>query len=83
MEKLYLSILGKHSKIALLFFFITIIFFAYSSKDFQLDASSDTLILEQDQDLKEYRKIINNYGSSDFLIVTFTDKRKILTEDNL
>ena len=59
---------------------VFICFFAYSSKDFQLDASSDTLILEQDDDLKKYRKVIEDYESNDFLIVTFTDKNKILTE---
>ncbi|MBS30788.1 MAG: hypothetical protein CMG39_06485 [Candidatus Marinimicrobia bacterium] len=83
MEKLYLSLFKKYTSIFLILLIIIICFFAYSSKNFQLDASSDTLILEQDEDLKKYRKIINDYGSNDFLIVTFTDKKKIITEDNL
>ena len=83
MENIYISILNRYSNIILLTLLAILGFFAYSSKNFQLDASSDTLILENDSDLKKYRKIIDNYGTSDFLIVTFTDDRKILNKDNL
>ena len=81
----YISILNKHPKVFLSFFLIVLIFFSYSAKDFQIDASSDTLILEQDKDLKKFREINDNYGSNDFLIVTFTDvvNKKILSKDNL
>ena len=83
MENIYLSLINKYTNVTLLFLLIIICFFAYSTKNFQLDASSDTLILEQDEDLKKYRKVINDYGSSDFLIVTFSDENKILTDKNL
>ena len=83
MKRIYLSLLEKYSKITLIIFLTVLCFFAYNAKNFQLDASSDTLILEQDEDLKNYRKIIEDYGTSDFLIVTFSDKNKILTEKNL
>ena len=67
-----------------IFFFIIILsFFFYNIKDFQLDASSDTLILDQDEDLKKYREVVNDYGTNDFLIVTFTAKNKILEKNNL
>ena len=75
MERLYISVLNKHAKFILLTFVAVICLFAYNIKDFQLDASSDTLILEQDEDLKTYREIVNNYGANDFLIVTFTIKK--------
>ena len=52
---LYLIIIQTTFFIALL---SLLSFFAYSSKEFQLDASSDTLIIEQDEDLKKYRKVI-------------------------
>ena len=83
MEKLYLTLFNKYTNFALVILLTILFFFAYNAKDFQLDASSDTLILEQDEDLKKYRKIIDDYGSNDFLIVTFTDKNKILTHTNL
>ena len=83
MEKFYLSLFNKYTNTSLVVLLLIISFFAYSAKDFQLDASSDTLILEQDEDLKKYRLVIDDYGSNDFLIVTFTDEKRILTKDNL
>ena len=55
----------------------------YKSQDFQLDASSDTLILENDQDLKNYQDVIKDYESKDFLLITITSKEKIITNRNI
>ena len=59
MEKFYLSLFNKYTNTSLVVLLLIISFFAYSAKDFQLDASSDTLILEQDEDLKKYRSSKN------------------------
>ena len=83
MEKLYNKALDGYSNLILVALIAVLSLFTYNIKEFQLDASSDTLILEQDKDLKKYREIIEDYGSSDFLIVTFTDENKILKEENL
>ena len=83
MENIYRLVLEKYSKYALFFIIVTISFFLYNIKYFQIDASSDTLILEQDKDLKKFRDLIDDYSSSDFLIVTFTDNEKILSKPNL
>ena len=55
----------------------------YFAKDFKLDASADTLLLENDPDLKYLREINERYGSEDFFILTYepkgpTDKNSIL-----
>ena len=83
MENIYRLVLEKYSKYALFFIIVIISFFLYNIKYFQIDASSDTLILEQDKDLKKFRDVIDDYSSSDFLIVTFTDNEKILSKPNL
>ena len=83
MENIYRLVLEKYSKYALFFIIVIISFFLYNIKYFQIDASSDTLILEQDKDLKKFRNVIDDYSSSDFLIVTFTDNEKILSKPNL
>ena len=44
--------------------------------NFKLDASADTLILEDDKDLNLFREINDRYGSNEFLILTVTDKHK-------
>ena len=46
--------------------------FSYFSKNFQLDASSDTLLLENDPDLNYLREVNKKYGSKDFLVLTYT-----------
>jgi predicted RND superfamily exporter protein len=75
--------LKKYSNISIIvlcaLFFIAI----FQSQNFQLDASSDTLILENDEDLKNYRKIINDYSTKDFLLITVTSPEKILSRKNL
>ena len=52
--------------------------------NFKLDASADTLILEDDKDLNLFREINDRYGSNEFLILTVTDKHKdIFTNETL
>ena len=50
---------------------------------FQLDASSDTLLLDNDPDLKTYRENSRKYGSSDFLVIAFTPTRDIFTIETI
>ncbi len=83
MDKFYNLVLSNYNNLALFTFLIIIFFFGYNAKDFQLDASSDTLILEQDDDLNKYREVLEDYEASDFLIVTFTDQNRIINQKNL
>ena len=77
-EKIYNnSIIGK-PKLTLSILFILLLSFGYFSKNFQLDASSDTLLLENDPDLKYLREVNNKYGSKDFLILTYTPENELL-----
>ena len=71
---LYKNIVIKKPKITLLFLIIFLVSFGYNSKNFQLDASSDTLLLENDPDLKYLREVNKKYGSKDFLVLTYTHK---------
>ncbi len=69
---IYKKIIIDFSKITLLFLTILIFFSLYQSKNFNLDASSDALLLEGDPDLKYLREINETYGSKDFLVLTYT-----------
>ncbi len=53
------------------------------AKHFKLDASADSLVLENDQDLRFFREINKKYGSQDFLIITFTPRGDLLSDDSL
>ena len=50
---------------------------------FQLDASSDTLLLDNDPDLKTYRENSRKYGSSDFLVIAFTPNKEIFASETV
>ena len=81
---IYKKIIIDFAKITLLILAILIAFSLYQSKNFNLDASSDALLLEGDPDLNYLREINETYGSKDFLVLTyepvssFTDKETIL-----
>ncbi len=81
---IYKKIVTDFSKITLFFLSILVIFSLYQSKNFNLDASSDALLLEGDPDLKYLREINQTFGSKDFLVLTyspissFTEKETIL-----
>ena len=54
-------------------------FFGYQTKDFELDASADSLLLEGDADLKLVRSIQERYPSNELLIVTYTPKEDLFS----
>ena len=70
-------------KIVLIFLLLFLIGFGFFTKDFKLDASSDTLLLENDPDLEYLREINERYGSKDFLILTFTPEEPIINERSI
>ena len=84
LASIYKKIVTDFSKITILFLTILIFFSLYHSRNFNLDASSDALLLEGDPDLKYLREVNRTYGSKDFLVLTytpiskFTDKETIL-----
>ena len=58
-------------------------FFATFVDDFQLDASSDSLLLEGDQDLRFYRDIKARYGNDQFLVVTYQPEKDLFAAETL
>ena len=57
--------------------------FGYFAKDFRLDASSETLLIEGDPDLKYLREVSKRYNSKEFLILTYTPKEDIISESSI
>ena len=64
---------------------ILIIFTATSTglQNFKLDASSDALVIQGDEDFKIYRETGEVFGNSDFLIVTFTPNTDLFSPNSL
>jgi len=77
---LYQNIVLKHPKSIFLLLIIVLLSFGFFSKDFKLDASSETLLIDGDQDLKYLQEINDRYGSKDFLILTYTPDERMISE---
>ncbi len=81
---LYKKLILDFPKFTLFLLLLLLSFSIFHAKNFNLDASSDALILEGDEDLKYLREINERYGSKDFLFLTYTpvssfeDKETIL-----
>lgn len=57
--------------------------FSYWIKDFRVDASSDTLVLEHDEDVRYFRSMSALYANGDFAVVTYTPPEGLFSEASL
>ena len=78
-----ISLISSNPKKNLLLLFFLAFLLGTGISNFKLDASSDTLLLENDPDLKLFRENSEKYGSNDFLIVTFTPNDELLSESSV
>jgi len=81
--EIYKKIIIDFSKVTLFFLIILVGFSLYQSKNFNLDASSDALLLEGDPDLKYLREINKTYGSKDFLVLTYTPVSSFVEKETI
>ena len=79
----YQNIILKNPKSIFIILIIALISFGYFSKDFRLDASSETLLIEGDPDLKYLQEISERYGSKEFLILTYTPNEGMVTDSSI
>ncbi len=64
---------------ALVFLAVVVGAMATQAGNFRLDASSDSLLLENDEDLRYYRAVMDQYGGRDFLFVTYNPRAPMLS----
>ena len=79
LKKFIIIFYNTHLLLYFFFFFFSIISI-YQSKNFELDASADTLLIENDPDLIYLRELNKKYKSEEFFIITYTPKN--LTKEN-
>ena len=80
---LYQKFVLKNPQIIFVLLIVAILSFGYCSKDFQLDASSETLLIEGDPDLAYLKKVTERYGSKDFLILTYAPNEGMVTDNSI
>ncbi len=81
--KVYKAIITDYAKISITIICLVLAYFLYFSKDFKLDASSDSLLLESDKDLKYLREVNERYGSKDYLVLTYTPIASFTDEETI
>ena len=83
LSHLYQNTVLKNPKSIFLLLVIALLSFGYFSKDFRLDASSDTLLIEGDPDLEYLREVTQRYGSKEFLVLTYTPNERMMSESSI
>jgi predicted RND superfamily exporter protein len=81
--RLYQNGILKNPKTVFVLLIIAILSFGYYSKDFRLDASSETLLIEGDPDLAYLKEVTDRYGSKDFLILTYTPNEGMVSDNSI
>ena len=79
----YQSTILKNPKSVFILLVIALLSFGYFSKDFRLDASSETLLIDGDPDLEYLREITERYGSKEFLVLTYTPNESMISETSI
>ena len=81
--QLYQNFVLKNPRSIFIVLLIALLSFGYFSKDFRLDASSETLLIEGDPDLKYLQEISERYGSKEFLILTYTPNESMVSNTSI
>ena len=82
-KKIYDTLIFKYPFLFLIVSSLFVGYLSYNAKDVQIDASAETLLLEDDEDLKFFRESFKKYENSNFLIVTFSPNKNLLDDETL
>ncbi len=80
---LYEKVVLKRPLLTLSAIVLLIAFFSIYVPDFKLDASSESLILENDKDLRYYRYIQSSYGSDHNVVITYKPEKDLFSDESL
>ncbi|WP_440633924.1 efflux RND transporter permease subunit [Candidatus Pelagibacter sp. HIMB1485] len=83
LAQMYQNLVLKNPKAIFILLLISILSFGYYSKDFRLDASSETLLIDGDPDLAYLQEITERYGSKEFLVLTYTPNEGMVTDSSI
>ena len=73
----------KRPYLSLFSVLLIISFFSLSIQDFKMDASADSLVLENDKALKYFRATSARYSTEDFVVITFKPNNGIYNKESL
>ena len=74
------GVILKNPRAVIVCMLAAVVFLGIGIKYFRLDASEETLVMENDQDLKYARQIHSRYGGSDLLVLTFKPNEDLFSD---
>ena len=81
-EQYEFIVFGK-PRLVILALSLFVAFFAWHAQNFRLDASADSLLLENDPVLEFSREVSERYGTGDSVIVAYTPKNDLFDRSSL
>ena len=81
--RIYDRCILAHPVLTLVVVSCLLVFFGLQIPKFKLDASGDSLVLENDADLHYYRQIMERYRESDILVLTYTAREDLFSPATL
>ncbi len=82
-KKFYDKIVLKYPITVLIALLLAISTLAYHASKLEIDASAETLLLDDDKDLKFSREVNKRYYNPNFLVVTYTPNDELLSKNSL
>lgn len=79
-ERFFDRIILARPRLVFFCLLLLVAFLGYMAKDFRLDASAETLVLQNDKDLRYSRMIDERYGIQDFLLLSYTPKDGLFSD---
>ncbi len=70
LRNFYDCVILSYPKIIILLILLCVNFLGFKAQNLEIDASAETLLLEDDKDLAFTRLVNERYGNRDFLVLT-------------
>ena len=83
LKKLYQTFVLKYPTAILLLLLVGVLSFGYYATKLEIDASADTLLLDDDPSLKLTENMSKRYASSSMLVITYSPKSSLLSDKSL
>jgi len=80
---LFDRVIIAHPRVLIFFLLSAVAAFGFFAKDFKIDASADTLVQENDQNLRYSQMIYSRYGIKDSLVIAYTPHADLLSDETL
>ena len=82
-KNFYDSVILKYPVKVLLLLLLIISTLTYQATKLEIDASAETLLLDDDKDLKFAREVSKRYYKPSLLVITYTPKQDLLSKNSL